>query len=74
MSEWISVKNRLPARTGIYITHSSNEDRDYSQNLEDRICMFFHENINTGKSLWQGCEGFYDNGIHYWLEVTPPKE
>jgi hypothetical protein len=73
MTKWIETKDALPAKSGIYVTHSTNKDRDYSSDeLEDRVCYFFKENVGTGKSLWQAAIGFYDNGITHWLEVKSP--
>ena len=74
MIKWVSVKDGLPTKSGLYITHSTNKDRDYSEaSLEDRICYFFLENVGTGKSLWQTAMGFYDNGITHWVEISSPK-
>lgn len=74
MSVWIETKNELPSKSGLYITYSTNKDRDYEGcALEEQICFFFKENVGTGKSLWQSHLGFYDNGITHWLKIINPE-
>ena len=75
MSKWIKMKDRKPTKSGLYVTHSTNSDRNYEGcDPEERICYFFLENVGTGKSLFQTAMGFYDNGITHWLEVSSPTE
>lgn len=71
MSEWISVEDRLPPKTGVYPACSAREDRDAPSDWVDALCMFNAE-AKPGESKWQHSSGFYDNGITHWIPLPAP--
>lgn len=72
MSEWISVSERLPEKSGIYPACSTLPQRRPPDDWLDALCSYNAE-AKKGESRWQHSSGFYDNAITHWLELQPPQ-
>lgn len=70
---WISVKDRLPEKSGVYFAFSTNPDRDCKgEELEVLVNLLYTFNAEAGKGecQWQGVAiPFYDNGITHWAPL-----
>ncbi|MCP3681818.1 MAG: DUF551 domain-containing protein [bacterium] len=74
VNPWVSVDDRLPEESGIYLACSTKDGRSYPENIFEFMCAFDAE-AKDGESKWQHSSGFYDNGITHWLNIpSPPKE
>lgn len=71
MSEWISVDERLPAKSGVYPACSALPQRRPPDDWVDSLCMYNAE-AKKGESRWQHSSGFYDNGITHWMPLPAP--
>lgn len=71
MSEWISVKERLPTKSGVYPACSALPQRRPPDDWVDSLCMYNAE-AKKGECRWQHSSGFYDNGITHWMLLPPP--
>lgn len=73
MSEWISVDERLPSKSGLYPACSATDGRKYVEDWCDALC-YFNSEAKYGESKWQHSSGFYDNGITHWMPLPPPPQ
>jgi len=64
---WVSVKDRLPDKSGIYPAMSTVEGRTPPKDWIDALCLF-DVDTKPGKIAWQHTTGFYDGAITHWLE------
>jgi hypothetical protein len=64
-NEWVSVKDRLPEKDGMYLCLYRNDD--YPYNLYHCICDYANNLQSADYGAFQGIErnGFYDFG---WVE------
>lgn len=62
MSEWISVKDRLPKKSGMYLVCHVDGRRKSAFWL-------------SSKQIWRGCEAYSTlTNITYWMPIPePPK-
>lgn len=68
MSGWISVKDRMPNKTGIYPACAVSEQRTYDAENWIEMLYKFDSEAKRGECKWQHGSGFYDNGITHWMD------
>ena len=78
MSEWISVKERVPERKGEYFVYSTFAGYGYRRIAFFSPCYDGYEEYMQGKRVWYACDREYgDCEIHvtHWMPLPePPKE
>ena len=52
MSEWISVKDRLPEKDGSYIVHSGASGKVYTAHFWERNRRWSGRGINSNVTYW----------------------
>lgn len=65
---WVSVRSRLPDKSGIYPACAATPDRSPPEDWADALC-YYNAEAKEGHSKWQHSSGFFDNGITHWLPL-----
>ncbi|WP_213941233.1 DUF551 domain-containing protein [Pseudomonas sp. dw_612] len=69
MSDWISCKDRLPTKTGIYPACSMHPQRTFEAENWIEMLYEFDADAKRGETPWQHGSGFYDGAITHWMDL-----
>lgn len=69
MSKWISIKDRLPEKSGVYPACSMHPQRTYEASNWFEMLYQYDREAKQGETPWQHSSGFYDGAVTHWMDL-----